>query len=108
MPFNCTVQSDLDFTSDVDGAPHPDGSPQPALLMVHGKEDYTVPFANAQAVADAASAAGLRSKMIAIDGAGHVPWDGLYADGRFDEFMEFVVEAMDLGHAECPRPGLRS
>jgi len=102
-PKGCAVDGNLDFTSDVDGSKHPDGSPQPALLMVHGTEDYTLPLQNAQAVADAAKAAGILSKIMVIDGAGHVPFEQLYEDGRFDTFMKFVVEAMDLSHAECPQ-----
>lgn len=101
-PSDCAVNAVNDYTGDVDGKPHPDGSPQPALLMVHGTEDYTLPFVNAQAVAAAAAAAGIPSKLIAIQGAGHVPFTQLYEGGRFDEFMAFVVEAMDLSHAQCP------
>lgn len=72
--------------------------------MIHGTEDYTVPYVNAKAVFDQAQAAGIPASMVTIDGARHVPWDEFYANtDNMNQLLDFAFEQMDLGHAECPR-----
>merc|ERR1719291_81726 len=97
--MNCAVQNlTNNHVQEVDGS-----AGQPALLMVHGTADLTVPYANAKAVFDRAQSVGLQSKLITIPGAGHVPFQQLFNDGTyFDEFMTFVVSALKLNNAECP------
>lgn len=100
-PSGCAVEGGPknDHTDDVDGSKF-----QPPLLMVHGTADSTVPYVNGKAVYDRAQAAGIKSKLITIPGAGHVPFDQLFHQGTYlQEFMAFTVDALKLGAAECPQ-----
>ena len=73
--------------------------------MVHGTEDYTLPYVNAKALAQAAETAGILTKFIGIQGAGHVPFQQLF-DSHLEEFMGFVVKSMDLEGAQCPHAAM--
>jgi len=100
-PTDCKVQNlTNNHNNEVGARPG-----QPALLMVHGTNDLTVPYANAKAVFDRAQATGLKSKLIAIPGARHVPFRELFHTGTyFKDFMSFVVDALKLSADECPTP----
>ena len=45
--------------------------------MLHGTKDATVPYVNGKAVYDKAQSVGLSSKLITMEGLGHVPWDAV-------------------------------
>lgn len=101
-PANCgEPQGAIDHLSDVDGH-----KGQPALFIVHGTEDYTVPYVNGKAVFDKAQAAGIPASMVTIYGARHVPWDEFYAEPRYmNQLLDFTFEQLDLENAECPGSG---
>lgn len=99
-PANCAVDSGLTHLLDIDGH-----EGQPALFMIHGTEDYTVPYVNGKAVFDQAQAAGIPASMVTIPGARHVPWDEFYAEPKYmNQLLDFTFEHMGLENAECPRP----
>jgi acetyl esterase/lipase len=56
---------------------------QPPALIIHGKADTTVPFAQAQAFAAAMKAAGNRCELAGFDGQAH----GFFNFGRGDNSM---------------------
>ena len=71
--------------------------------MVHGTADLTVPYVNAQEVITRAAAVGISNLLISIPGAGHVPFQQLFTDSTYlTDLMTFLVDAMDLEHAQCP------
>lgn len=70
-PADCRIESDADFTNDITG------ENQPSLLVIHGTEDRTVPYANGLAVYERAQEVGLLSGMITLDNTGHNPWRNL-------------------------------
>jgi acetyl esterase/lipase len=99
-PAGCAVDGTFDHTEDVGSF-----KGQPALFMIHGTDDYTVPYVNAKAVFDRATAAKIPASMVTIKGARHVPWKEFYASAAYmDQFLTFTIEQMDLGNAECPHP----
>ena len=72
--------------------------------MIHGTEDKTVPYVNAQAVFHAAKAVGIPSALVTLEGARHVPWDAFYSDvSNLNQLLDFLFEHMGLEYAECPR-----
>ena len=87
-------------TADIDPKEHPD---QPPLLLVHGTADETVPIREAYAVQARANATGLPNELITIPGAGHVPISQLESEPYLDRLTEYLVHALDLAEAECPR-----
>merc|ERR1712224_613990 len=95
-----TVDGSFNFVGDIGSF-----EGQPALFMIHGTDDYTVPYVNAKAVFDAAKAAGIPASMVTIPGARHVPWTEFYASAEYvDRLLTFMIEQMDLGNAEFPQP----
>lgn len=62
---------------------------QPPTLVIHGKADTTVPFAQAEAFAAAMKAAGNRCELAAYDGQGH----GFFNHGRGDNSMFIATTA---------------
>lgn len=94
----CAQDGDIDHVGDIGSR-----ADQPALFMIHGTEDYTVPYANAKAVFDAAQSAGVASAMVTLEGARHVPWTEFYAEvDHMDQMLDFLYTNMDLEHSECP------
>ena len=76
--------------------------------MLHGTQDPTVPYVNGLAVGDRAKAVGLPSSdFITLPGAGHVPWDDIFAPDVWNRTMWGVVDALDLRDAWQP-PGCGS
>lgn len=99
-PAGCSVQGDIDHVNDFDGR-----QGLPALFMIHGTEDMTVPYVNAKAVFDRAQAAGIASSLLTIENARHVPWDEFYSKPAYmKQLLDFMFEQMDLVNAECPQP----
>ena len=100
-PRGCTLGS-WNYTTEIDGANAT--AAQPPLLLVHGTADTTVPFREAQQMHARAEATGLRSQLVAIPGAGHVPQAQLVNASLpwLGQALEFIAEVMDLDHAECP------
>lgn len=96
-PFGCAVHGDYDDYKNVTGPP------QPPLLMVHGTKDLTVPYANGKEVADRAASVGLPVQLITIPGAGHVPFDELWASANYtSQFFTFLSDHFAKG-SECPK-----
>lgn len=99
-PAGCGVQGDVDHVDDFDGR-----KGLPALFMIHGTEDMTVPYVNAKAVFDACQASGIPSSLLTIENARHVPWDEFYSKASYGtQFLDFMFDQMDLANAECPQP----
>merc|ERR1719446_271288 len=93
-PMGCSVEgaAKYNYTNDVDGSKF-----QPPLLMVHGTADTIVPYVNGKAVFDRAQASGIKSKLITIPNAGHVPFYQLFHQGSYlKDFMTFVADALNL------------
>lgn len=96
-PYDCKVDGKLDKTSDIDA------SSLPPLAMVHGTADPVVPYVNAQEVIAQATKVGLKHTLISIPGAKHVPFKELFTESTYlIDLMTFIVDAMDLAHAQCP------
>merc|ERR1712216_1095675 len=55
----CGIDGDINHVEDIGSR-----KGQPALFMIHGTEDYTVPYANAKAAFDAAQSAGIASALV--------------------------------------------
>jgi pimeloyl-ACP methyl ester carboxylesterase len=102
-PLGCHYGS-WDYTNQIDPSQHqPPKASQPPLLLVHGTADTTVPFREAIAMQARANATGLRNRLIAIPGAGHVPQTQLIeGKGYLEAMLEFLVDTMRLDQAECP------
>jgi len=99
-PAGCAVSGPVNSVGDVGTF-----NGQPALLMIHGTDDYMVPYVNAIAVFNAAKAANIPASLVTIPGARHVPWKEFYASSSYmDQFLTFMIEQMDLDSAECPHP----
>ena len=99
-PSGCSVETDIDDTNDVDGRK----GTQPSVAIIHGTEDTIVPYVNGKAVYDRAQATGLKSLLVTIPGASHVPFKQFETQSTYyKDFMTFVADAMDLAHAECPK-----
>lgn len=98
-PYGCAVNNpEYDFTDNVN-SPN-----QPPLVMVHGTSDLIVPYPNAKALYDRAQEVGLKSKLITIPGAPHVPWYELFTESDYlDQLISFIIDTMDLKDMECPR-----
>ena len=93
------MDGDIDHIGDIRSS-----EGKPALFMIHGTEDYTVPYANAKAVYSAAQAVGIPSALVTIEGGAHVPWAEFYSNvSNVDQMMDFLYEHMGLASAECPR-----
>jgi len=98
-PASCSINSDIDHIVDFDSS-----KGKPALFMIHGTEDTTVPYVNAQAVFTAAQAVGIPSALVTLKGAQHVPWDAFYSNvDNVNQMLDFLFEQMGLADAECPR-----
>ena len=101
-PLGCHF-GNWNYTADINGPP------QPPLCLIHGDKDTTVPIREAYAMQARAEAVGLESTLVKIDGAGHVPIQQLLGGPKLlgsvylREMMEFVVKAMSLEKAECPK-----
>lgn len=96
-PYDCAVNGTLNKVSDIDSAK------LPPLAMVHGTLDLTVPYVNAKAVIAQANKVGLLNKFVTIPGAKHVPFHELFTESTYlHDLMTFLVQAMDLKHAQCP------
>ena len=101
-PLGCHF-GEWNYTADINGPP------QPPLCLVHGDKDTTVPIREAYAMQARAEAVGLESTLVKIPGAGHVPIQQLLGGPKLlgsvylREMMEFVVKAMSLEKAECPK-----
>eukprot|EP00746_Dinoflagellata_sp_MGD_P015405 gnl/MRDRNA2_/MRDRNA2_134206_c0_seq1.p1 gnl/MRDRNA2_/MRDRNA2_134206_c0~~gnl/MRDRNA2_/MRDRNA2_134206_c0_seq1.p1 ORF type:complete len:370 (+),score=51.72 gnl/MRDRNA2_/MRDRNA2_134206_c0_seq1:41-1111(+) len=88
-----------DATTDINGSPG-----QPPVVIVHGTEDHTVPFVNGEAVYKRAEHVGIKAELISIQGGGHIPFNAFFNKGsHFQDFMKFLVDAMDLNAAQCPK-----
>ena len=48
--------------------------------MIHGTDDLVVPYVGGKEVFDQAQRVGLKSSLITIPGAGHVPTGDIYKD----------------------------
>jgi len=98
-PANCAISSHIDHIGDFNSS-----KGKPALFMIHGTEDFTVPYANAQAVFNAAQAVGIPSALVTLEGAAHVPWGAFYGQvDNVNQVLDFLFEHMGLADAECPR-----
>ena len=73
-PSGCYVETGGDETGDIGTF-----DKQPPVIMLHGTADYFVPYVNGKAVYDKAQSVNLSSKMITMDGLGHVPWDNIFS-----------------------------
>jgi len=99
-PAGCQVDGPINHVADIGSF-----KGQPPLFMIHGTDDYTVPYVNGKAVFDAAKAANIPASLVTIEGARHVPWDQFYASSAYmDQFLTFTIQQMDLKNAECPQP----
>lgn len=99
VPSGCQTDGDWDDTNDVGSFPG-----QPPVALIHGTADKIVPYVNGKAVYDRAQKVGLKSLLISIPNAGHVPFQQFETQKTyFKDFMTFVVDAMDLSDAECPK-----
>mmetsp|Transcript_79100 Transcript_79100/g.181003 ORF Transcript_79100/g.181003 Transcript_79100/m.181003 type:complete len:309 (+) Transcript_79100:61-987(+) len=97
-PTKCALEGDFDYTQDVASM---EGTP--ALAMIHGTEDLTVPYVNGMAMYEAARKAGVESTFVTLEGAGHVPLAEFFASSNATlQLTRFMVQALDLAHAECP------
>jgi len=97
-PANCQIDGPINHIGDFNSS-----EGKPALFMIHGTEDYTVPYVNGKAVYAAAQAAGIPSALVTIEGAAHVPWDEFYSNvDNMNLMMDFLYKHMGLADAECP------
>ncbi len=58
-------------------------------LVIHGKNDDIVPYAQSVGFVDALKKAGAETKLILVDGMGH-SWQQAFADGRAEESLAFL------------------
>ena len=86
VPSNCKIDTGIDNTNDITGPP------QPPLISVMFERDAVTPYYNGKLVTDRAEDVGLDSKMIKIDGPGHVNWEKMLADDVLEEITTTLVE----------------
>jgi acetyl esterase/lipase len=82
---------------------------EPPLFLVHGTNDPTVPFSNAQNLVARAQAVGLPYELHAIPGAGHAPW-AQYTQLHFADTLAFAWQHLRLAElvGVAARPGFAS
>lgn len=66
------------------------------LIVVHGTNDTTVPYAGALALVAQAQAVGLPYELWPIVGAGHAPWSAYFQD-HHDDVVAFYWQHLRLG-----------
>lgn len=87
---------------------------QPPVVMVHGTHDTVVPYREALAVMDRATAAHIPNLLVTVPGAGHVPYTQLLGieedapavlsgSGYMNATMRFIHNVMGLQDLQCPR-----
>ncbi len=77
----------------------------PPMSIVHGTNDPTVPFTEAEALRDAYLSTGVPFAFHPLDGRGHGPWDATVGGMTLEELaMAFVVEQRALTVADEPAP----
>lgn len=91
VPYDCKIDTGNDNTNDITG------SPQPPLISVMFYRDTVTPYYNGKLVTDRAEEVKLPSKMITIDGPGHVNWDKMLADDVLEEITTTLVEFVTDG-----------
>jgi acetyl esterase/lipase len=71
------------------------GRDDPPMLLIHGRDDRHVPLEQSEALASALRRAGVRNRLIVVEGARH--GFGFQAEGRdlLPEILEFLDEAWD-------------
>ena len=73
---------------------------QPPLVMIHGTEDFIVPYEFAKMGYDRAQSVGLPSTLITMDGLGHVPYEALLTT-YFPDMMTGLYQLVTKG-AQAP------
>ena len=68
----------------------------PPLLIIHGRDDQTIPFSHAQDIKTTCETAGIRVLFKPFDG-GHAAWQARI-DGRSigSHSLRFLVDVLDL------------
>jgi acetyl esterase/lipase len=94
-PHNCAVNGSWDYTSQIGAR-----SPQPALALIHGTADLTVPYIYALKEVERAAASGIPHTLVTVPGGGHVPFEQLFASKRWmDRLFGFVAQSLE---PPCP------
>jgi acetyl esterase/lipase len=94
-PHNCAVNGTWDYTSQIGAR-----SPQPALALVHGTADLTVPYIFALKEIERAAMSRVPHTLVTVPGGGHVPFEQLFASKRWmHQLFSFVAQSLK---APCP------
>eukprot|EP01052_Picozoa_sp_SAG31_P057089 SAG31_NODE_16702_length_699_cov_0.936667_1_plen_163_part_10 len=98
-PQNCAVNGTWDYTSQIGAR-----SPQPALALVHGTADLTVPYIFARREVERAAASGIPHVLVTVPGGGHVPFEQLFASNRWmNQLFGFVAQTLKPACPHRPR-----
>ena len=67
------------------------------VSIVHGTEDRTVPFSEAEKIQAAYKGTGVAYEWHPLKGRGHGPWDAtLNGQTLFESAYDFIIEIQDL------------
>ena len=98
-PSLCAINSPPgpDYTNDITSGDIP-------VVFLHGTADLVIPYVNAKRASERANSTGVRSKLITLHGAGHVPMHQCFDSQKpyLNEWLTFMSGALNLAQAECP------
>jgi acetyl esterase/lipase len=96
-PHNCAVNGTWDYTAQIGAR-----APQPALALVHGTHDLTVPYIYAlKEIQRAQEVGGIPHTLVTVPGGGHVPFEQLFSSKVWmDQLFGFVANSLEppCGH----------